>query len=295
MLADLHLVDDPWFYAVAIPAVLLVGMAKSGFASGFGALATPLLALMVPVPQAAAIMLPLLLVMDAMGVQQLWRQRDPALLRALLPAGLAGTLLGAALFGVLSAATVSGVVGALTLAFLAQRLWVVRRSPPATPSGAPASAPASASASASASARATPPASPPASPSASPPASAAPRSRMLGLVCGLASGLTSFVAHAGAPPLTAYLLPLRLAPATFSGTLAVYFGALNLFKLLPYAALGLIDSRNLATSVVLLPFTPLGVWAGLRLTHRVSPDSFYRLAYAGMLLTGCKLLWDGLR
>ena len=45
------------------------------------------MALAVPVPQAAAIMLPLLLVMDALGLQQLWRERDRALLRLLLPAG----------------------------------------------------------------------------------------------------------------------------------------------------------------------------------------------------------------
>ena len=88
------LVTDPWFYAAAIPAVLLMGLSKSGFASGFGALATPLMALAVPVPQAAAIMLPLLVIMDGAGLQRLWRERDPALLKLLLPAGLLGTGVG---------------------------------------------------------------------------------------------------------------------------------------------------------------------------------------------------------
>ncbi|MFY7855010.1 MAG: hypothetical protein ACOVQT_02625, partial [Rubrivivax sp.] len=71
-------ISDPAFYAVAVPAVLLLGLAKSGFGAGFGALATPLMALAVPVPQAAAIMLPLLLVMDAMGLVALNRPPDPA-------------------------------------------------------------------------------------------------------------------------------------------------------------------------------------------------------------------------
>jgi len=44
-----------------------------------------------------------------------------------------------------------------------------------------------------------------------------------------------------------------------------------------------------------MPLAPLGVWAGVWLTRRVNPAWFYRLAYAGMFLTGCKLLWDGLR
>ena len=34
------MITDPAFYAVAVPAALLVGISKSGFASGIGALAT---------------------------------------------------------------------------------------------------------------------------------------------------------------------------------------------------------------------------------------------------------------
>jgi uncharacterized membrane protein YfcA len=109
------MITDPGFYAVAVPAVLMMGLAKSGFGAGFGALATPLMALSIPVPQAAAIMLPLLLVMDATGVKALWRQRDRALLRLLLPAGLLGTVIGFLMFGVLPTHTVSGIVGGLTL------------------------------------------------------------------------------------------------------------------------------------------------------------------------------------
>lgn len=118
---------DPVFWLVAALSVLLMGLSKSGFASGFGAMATPLLALVVPVPEAAAIMLPLLLVMDATSVHQLWRHRDPAQLRLLLPAGLVGTLLGMGLFKAVPAHLLAAVVGALTLLFLAQR--VLARSP----------------------------------------------------------------------------------------------------------------------------------------------------------------------
>ena len=136
-------VSDPWFYAVAVPAVLLTGLAKSGFASGFGALATPMIALTMPVPQAAAIMLPLLMVMDATGLQQLWRERDPALVKLLLPFGLLGVVVGALLFGALSSQAVAGLVGALTLAFLAQRLlFPPRRGAPWGGAGGGSAAPA---------------------------------------------------------------------------------------------------------------------------------------------------------
>ena len=66
------MITDPWFYAAAIPSILLVGISKGGFGSGAGMLATPLIALTIPIPQAAAILLPILCVMDLAG---LWAYR----------------------------------------------------------------------------------------------------------------------------------------------------------------------------------------------------------------------------
>jgi uncharacterized membrane protein YfcA len=246
-------ITDPWFYAVAIPAVLLMGLSKSGFGAGFGALATPLLALAVPVPQAAAIMLPLLLVMDGFGVKALFLQRDRALIRLLLPAGLLGTVLGTLSFGVLAPKVVAGIVGGLTLAFLAQRLLFPPR------------------------------------------ADSKPPPKWLGFGLGIASGFTSFVAHAGSPPVSAYVLPLRLSPITYTATMATFFAAINLSKWVPYAWLGLIDMRNITTSLVLVPLAPVGVWVGVKLVPHIRPVLFYRLVYTGMFLTGAKLLWDGLK
>jgi uncharacterized protein len=128
-----------------------------------------------------------------------------------------------------------------------------------------------------------------------PRADAAPPSRALGRLLAVASGFSSFVAHAGSPPINAYVLPLRLAPASYAATMAVFFAALNLSKVLPYAWLGLADLRNLGTALLLMPLAPLGVWLGIRLTRRIAAHWFYRLAYAGMFLTGSKLLWDGLK
>ena len=115
-------ITDWGFYAVAVPAVLLLGVSKSGFGAGFGALAVPLMATVVPVPVAAAVMLPLLMVMDGFGLAALVRHCDRALLRLLLPAGLLGTAIGTAAFGVLPVRTVGAVVGGLTLTFLAIRV-----------------------------------------------------------------------------------------------------------------------------------------------------------------------------
>ena len=88
------------------------------------------------------------------------------------------------------------------------------------------------------------------------------------------------------------VLPLRLAPVTFAATMSVFFFVINLSKWIPYGWLGLLDWRNMSTSLALLPFAPFGVLVGVRLAHRIQPRRFYQLIYLGMLLTGVKLVWD---
>ena len=249
---NFQIITDPFFYAVAIPAVLLLGISKSGFGAGFGSLAVPLMALAVTVPQAAAVLMPVLLVMDLLGIAVFRKDFDRQLLKFLIPFALLGTIIGALLFKLLDAKVVAGLVGAFTLLFLAQRLLF------------------------------------PPKPDSPPPP------RWLGALLSITTGFTSFIAHAGGPPISAYVIPLRLSPIKFTATMAFLFFVINLSKWIPYAWLGLLDIRNMSTSLVLLPLAPMGVWIGVRIARRVSQVLFYRLLYGGMFLTGCKLLWDAL-
>jgi uncharacterized membrane protein YfcA len=246
------LITDPYFYAVAIPAVLLMGVSKSGFGAGFGSLAVPLMALAVSVPQAVAIFMPILFLMDILGMAAFRKEFDLKLLKFILPWGLLGIVIGALLFKWLPAHTVAGIVGAFTLLFLAQRLLFA------------------------------------------PKVDSAPPPRWLGAILSATSGFTSFIAHAGGPPISAYVIPLRLSPLKFTATMAFFFFVINLAKWVPYAWLGLLDLRNMATSLVLLPIAPLGVWLGVWSARRIDPVLFYRLIYLGMFLTGVKLVWDAL-
>ena len=245
-----QLITDPWFYAVALPSVLLLGLSKSGFASGLGSLATPMLALALPVPQAAAIMLPLLAVADVMALWTLRRHAERAVLWMLLPAGLVGIVIGWLSFGLLPGHIVAGIVGVVTLAFLAwQLIWPPRADAPL------------------------------------------PGHRQTGALA-LMAGYTSFVAHGGGPPVAMALLPRRMEPLAYAGTSAVFFASINAAKWLPYAALGLLDGRNLSTSVLLMPLAAGGVLLGVWAAKRISSRWFYRLVQVGMLLTGLKLLAD---
>lgn len=247
------IITDPYFYAVTIPAVLLLGVSKSGFGAGFGSLAVPMMALAVSVPQAAAILMPVLLLMDILGMAAFRKDFDLKLLKFVVPFGLVGIVIGTLLFRVLDPHTVAGIVGVFTLLFLAQRLLF----PPRTDS--------------------------------------APPPRWLGAILSITAGFTSFIAHAGGPPISAYVIPLRLSPIRFTATMAFFFFVINLSKWIPYAWLGLLDMRNMATSLVLLPIAPLGVWVGVRLARRINQVLFYRMLYLGMFLTGIKLVSDAVQ
>ncbi|CAN1526161.1 COG0730 Predicted permeases [Burkholderiaceae bacterium] len=249
----LSIITDPFFYMIAAPAVFLLGVSKSGFGAGFGSLAVPMMALAVTVPQAAAILMPVLLVMDLLGMAAFRKDVDRALLRFMLPYALLGVVLGALLFKLLDARWVAAIVGGFTLLFLAQQMLLKT-----DPNGPP------------------------------PP-------RWLGGVLLIVSGFTSFIAHAGGPPVNAYVMRLKLSPVLFTGTMAYLFFFINMAKWAPYAWLGLLDMRNFGTSLVLLPLAPVGVWVGVRMARTINPVLFYRLIRIGMFLTGCKLLWDGVR
>jgi len=246
---------DPWFYAVAIPAVVLTGISKAGFGGAVGSLAVPMLSLAIAPPQAVAIMLPILLAMDAMGLATFRGRVDRAILRWTVPAGLLGTLLGWALFRLIDDRWIRGLVGVEAVVFGAQKLLEGSRAWTGEPRAAhwrPA------------------------------------------VFWSALAGFTSFISHAGGPPMMRFMLPLRLHQEILVGTLAWYFAAINASKLLPYGQLGLLDWTNLGTSLALLPVVPVGYLIGLRFLKVVKPAVFVRVASVALVLTGVKLLWDAL-
>jgi uncharacterized protein len=134
-------------------------------------------------------------------------------------------------------------------------------------------------------------------------AEAAPASAIGGRVTALAgkglfwsglSGFTSFLAHAGGPPLLIYLLPQRMDKMLLAGTTVFLFGVVNYVKLVPYFWLGQINLTSLSTTLVLGPLAPIGIWLGFRLTGWVSETFFYRVSHFLLLVAGVKLFVDGL-
>src|SRR5690606_25494223 len=107
------------------------------------------------------------------------------------------------------------------------------------------------------------------------------------------AGFTSFVAHAGQPPLSIYLIPQRLDKEIYLGTNAIFWAYVNYIKLVPFWFLGQLEATNLSTSLVLMPAIPVGLAIGLWIQRKLSAAAFYKTVLVLLFLTGLKLIWAG--
>ena len=112
---------DPLFVLVAVAAVLVAGVSKGGFGGGL-VLAVPLMALSTGPVTAAAILLPVLCVMDLIGLKAFWRRWDPGLIRLLIPSALVGVAAGTLSFRYLGDDWIRLLIGVIAAAF-SLRYW----------------------------------------------------------------------------------------------------------------------------------------------------------------------------
>jgi uncharacterized membrane protein YfcA len=245
-----------YFWLTAVIAFLVVGLSKAGFGGGVGAISTPLLALTIPVPEAAALLLPLLIFADLSALPHYRHHVDRYSVKWLLPGALFGILLGSFFFSCFSAnehvlKVGIGVVSLLFIAYQVARQWLTNRLEEKR---------------------------------------ASPGS---GIGFGFAAGFTSTLAHVGGPPVTMYLLPQKLPREVFVGTTLITFTIINLVKLIPYGLLGLLRVGNILTTLILAPIVFIGIRLGIYLNQRFSDVWFNRVIYALLLFTGIQLVLSG--
>ena len=107
------------------------------------------------------------------------------------------------------------------------------------------------------------------------------------------AGYTSFLIHAGNPPINFYMLPLKLDKISFIGTMTLAFMVINLVKLVPYYYVGLLAPSNLMISLYLLPLAFISVLIGYFVQKRIPEKLFFNIVYVLLFLSGCKLIYDG--
>ncbi|CUK05903.1 sulfite exporter TauE/SafE family protein [Shimia thalassica] len=116
----------------------------------------------------------------------------------------------------------------------------------------------------------------------------------VGLIAGATAGFTSFVSHAGGPPVAVFLLTRGIDKTTYQATTVLIFWVINIAKAIPYAFLGVFSLEVLIADLWLAPFAILGTWIGVKAHYLVSERVFFGLTYLLLTVTGSKLFWDAL-
>ncbi|MBL4826643.1 MAG: sulfite exporter TauE/SafE family protein [Spongiibacteraceae bacterium] len=111
------LITDPIFYLITIPAVLLYWMGKGGLGASAAAISVPMMSLVLEPIQAAAILLPIICVMDAFTIKTFWKKYDVASLKVIIPASLIGVVIGSFMLGSLSQHSIKIAMGVISISF----------------------------------------------------------------------------------------------------------------------------------------------------------------------------------
>jgi uncharacterized membrane protein YfcA len=233
-------------------AVVITGLSKGGFA-GLSVLSLPLLSLVVPPIQGAAIMLPILMMQDCISVWAYRKSFDRRILTILIAGSLIGIALGVVFATRVSNAAIEAMVGAIAAGFVLRTMLRGR-------SGANET-------------RSTP--------------------DVVGIFWGACAGFTSFIANAGAPPFQVYVLPRRLQPETYAGTATMFFAIINVIKLFVFIGIGQVSHSNLSISIALFPVAVAAALLGVWLVRAVKSDRFYLVIYIITFVIGVYLVWHG--
>ncbi|WP_207460683.1 sulfite exporter TauE/SafE family protein [Azospirillum sp. SYSU D00513] len=246
---------DPQFYLVASATLFLIALMKGASGGGLAVIGVPVLSLFIPPLQAAAVLAPLVCLMDVFAMMAYPpRTWNAGHLKLLIPGTLVGMAVGTLLIGRAPGWLVGPLIGLIAVVFAGQ--WLLRRVGLLRTGAGAAPGP------------------------------------VAGYVWGGVSGFTSLLAHAGGPPLAVYILPQNLPKTELAGTQTVYFTVVNYAKIVPYMLLGQFDGPTLLAAALLSPSIPLGVWIGRRLHGRLDQDLIYIVSYTLVFLTGCKMLLD---
>jgi uncharacterized membrane protein YfcA len=243
------------FFAVAGPAVLFAGVSKGGFGSGAAFAGASILTLVVEPGLALGVMLPMLMLIDVATLGPYWAKWRWPEARVLILGALPGVALGAALYQMTDADVFRVLIGAISLAFVC---WQVGRALGWIRSAS------------------------------------RPLGQGAGAVAGVVAGFTSFVSHAGGPPAAVYLLSRGMTKTEYQASTVLLFWVINVAKFVPYAFLGMFTLQTGLANLALAPFALAGAWLGVK-AHRLVPErAFFALTYVLLVLTGTKLIWDGL-
>lgn len=245
-----------WQWLLAFVAAVMVGLSKTGIA-GLGVLSVAIYTSVLPARESVGAVLISLLGGDVIAVPSYFRDIRWRYLGRLMIWAALGVIIGAFALGRIDDSNIRRVIGSvlvLLVLFNYTRQFLTRN---AKGEGEPLVL----------------------------------RYPWLGWLAGLAAGFFTMIANAAGPIMVLYMLSLRLPKREFIGTSAIFFFAINLFKIPFSYYLGFINPTTLRISMWLIPFTMVGALIGRWLLSRINQKAFEQLALLLTLVAGIRLLF----
>jgi len=213
-----------------------------------GMVGSPIVAAVLGPAPAAGFMVPLLIVGDLIALASYRQHADWQLLRRLIPGVLGGFVLTALVFWLLPGSLLNRVLGVLLLITAGLEVWRLRGNVTGT----------------------------------------AGMSRWGAAFFGTLTGLTTMAANAGGAAMTLYLVKMRVPMLTFLGTSTWFFAILNVLKVPPLIALGLLTSGSALTSAWFVPAMVAGALVGRWAVPHLNERTF---TWIGLGLTVLGATW----
>ena len=242
---------DLTFFLLASFGVIVFGISKGGFPGPIAMLAVPVMSFVMSPIKAAAILLPLLIIMDIIAIFIYWKKWRLNILKIIIPASIIGIIIGSFTFQFTSENQIRIIVGTISILFVVIS-FIQKSNFLLKPT------------------------------------------KIKGSFWSATAGYTSFLIHAGGPPINFYLLPLKLDKLSYLGTMTLSFCVINLVKLIPYYSLDLLIVSNIKISFILLPLAIISVFFGYIIQKKIPEKLFYNIIYIVLLISGFKLIFDGI-
>ena len=105
------------FFICVVPAIILYGIAKSGLGGSMTLISIPLMTIVMPLGQALAIILPILILSDMVAVYRFRKNFDTETLKLLVPGAAIGIFIGSITFIYFSESLLKFIIGLMGFLF----------------------------------------------------------------------------------------------------------------------------------------------------------------------------------
>ena len=113
-------------------------------------------------------------------------------------------------------------------------------------------------------------------------------------IWGTLAGFTSFVLHSGGLPMNIYFMSIYDRKVQFVAGLVFSMALINLFKLIPYFYLEILNLESLLSYLLFSPVAVIGVVLGHWMNSKLSDKSFFAIINFFIVVASLRLIYLGI-